>query len=266
VSRPFDGILFDLDGVLVTGGSPLPGAVETLQKLLAAGVPFLILSNMTLWSRRMMLDRFRRHGLDLAIDRMLTPPAAATRWLERQGNPPVVAFVAEPTRIELAGLQLLPQESERGAAFVLVGDLGDGWTPQIMNRALRLLLNGARFIALGMGRYWMAPDGVRLDVGAFATALAYASGQTPIVIGKPSAEYFQMALDALGVPADRVVMVGDDILNDIEAAQQVGLKGVLVQTGKFRPDDLQRGVTPEWTVPDVTHVLSLPGLAPTQAI
>jgi phospholysine phosphohistidine inorganic pyrophosphate phosphatase len=266
VSRQFDGILFDLDGVLVTGGSPLPGAVETLQTLLAAGVPFLILSNMTLWSRRMMLDRFRRYGLDLAIDRMLTPPAAATRWLERQGNPPVVAFVAEPTRIELTGLQLLPEGSEGGAAFVLVGDLGDGWTPQILNRALRLLLNGARFIALGMGRYWMAPDGVRLDVGAFATALAYASGQTPIVIGKPSADYFQMALDALGVPADRVVMVGDDILNDIEAAQQVGLKGVLVQTGKFRPDDLRRGVTPEWTVPDVTHVLSLLGLAPTQAI
>lgn len=266
MSRPFDGILFDLDGVLVTGGSPLPGAVETLQTLLAAGVPFLILSNMTLWSRGMMLDRFRRYGLDLAIDRMLTPPSAAARWLERQGNPPVIAFVAEPTRIELSGLRLLPDESERGAAFILVGDLGDRWTPQILNRAFRLLLNGARLIALGMGRYWMAPDGVRLDVGAFASALAYASGQTPIVIGKPSADYFHMALEALGMPADRVVMVGDDILNDIEAAQRIGLKGALVQTGKFRPEDLQRGVTPEWTIPNVTHLLSLLGLAGSTSI
>jgi phospholysine phosphohistidine inorganic pyrophosphate phosphatase len=261
MGRQFEGVLFDLDGVLVTGGSPLPGALETLQTILAARVPFMILSNMTLWPRKMMLDRFRRHGVDLALDRMLTPPAAAARWLTRQGNPPVAAFVAQPTRVELEGLQLLPEEAEREAEFVLVGDLGDAWTPQVMNRALRLLMNGPQLIGLGMGRYWMAPDGVRLDVGAFVTALAYASGQTPIVIGKPSADFFKMALDALGAPADRVAMVGDDILNDIDAAHRVGLKGVLVRTGKFRPADLNRGVTPDWTVPSVSHVLSLLDLA-----
>jgi phospholysine phosphohistidine inorganic pyrophosphate phosphatase len=261
MTRPFDGVLFDLDGVLVTGGSPLPGAVETLQALLAAEVPFLILSNMTLLPRRMMLDRFRRYGLDLGLDRMLTPPAAAARWLRQQGNPPVAAFVAEPTRIELEGLQLLPDGAESGAEFVVVGDLGDGWTHQVLNRALRLLLNGPRLIALGMGRYWMAPDGIRLDVGAFVTALSYASGQTPIVIGKPSADFFNMALDSLGLSVGRVAMVGDDILNDVDAAQHVGLKGVLVQTGKFRPADLSRGVTPEWVIPNVGHVLPLLDLA-----
>jgi phospholysine phosphohistidine inorganic pyrophosphate phosphatase len=257
MGRQFDGVLFDLDGVLVTGGTPLPGALETLQALLAARFPFMILSNMTLWPRVMMLERFRRHGIDLALDRMLTPPAAAARWLARQGNPPVAAFVAQPTRVELEGLQVLTDEAEREAEFVLVGDLGDGWTPQVMNRALRLLMKGPRLTALGMGRYWMAPDGIRLDVGAFVTALAYASGQTPIVIGKPSPDFFSMALDVLGVPANRVAMVGDDILNDIDASHRVGLKGILVQTGKFRPEDLDRGVTPDWTVPNVGHVLPL---------
>jgi phospholysine phosphohistidine inorganic pyrophosphate phosphatase len=66
-----------------------------------------------------------------------------------------------------------------------------------------------------------------------------------------------MALDVLGVPANRVAMVGDDILNDIDASHRVGLKGILVQTGKFRPEDLDRGVTPDWTVPNVGHVLPL---------
>jgi ribonucleotide monophosphatase NagD (HAD superfamily) len=126
MTKQFDGVLFDLDGVLVTGGSPLPGAVETLQALLAAQFPFLILSNMTLWPRQMMLDRFRRYGLDLSLDKMLTPPAAAARWLKRQGNPPVAAFVAELTRVELEGLRLLPPEAESGAEFVVVGDFGDG--------------------------------------------------------------------------------------------------------------------------------------------
>lgn len=257
MSRQFDAVLFDLDGVLVTGGKPLPGAIETLKSLTAAGIPFLILSNMTLWPRKLMLDRFRRYGLDLALERMLTPPAAAARWLVQQGNPPVAAFVAEPTKIELVGLNLLPDAAENGASYVVIGDLGDGWNHEVMNRALRLLLNGPKLIALGMGRYWMAPDGVRLDVGAFVSAFAYASGQTPIVIGKPSADFFKMALDVLAVPIDRVAMVGDDILNDVDAGQRVGLKGVLVETGKFRPSDLERGVTPDWTVPNVSHVLPL---------
>jgi HAD superfamily hydrolase (TIGR01458 family) len=257
MTKPFDGILFDLDGVLVSGGKPLPGAVETLQALLAAQFPFLILSNMTLWPRKMMLDRFRRHGLDLPLDRMLTPPAAAARWLIRQGNPPVAAFVAVPTRVELEGLHLLPDDAESGADYAVVGDLGDGWTHQALNRALRLLLNGSKLMALGMGRYWKAPDGIHMDVGAFATGLSYASGQTPIVIGKPSADFFNMALDSLGLSVHRVAMVGDDILNDVDAAQRVGLKGVLVQTGKFRPADLDRGVTPEWVLPNVGQVLPL---------
>jgi ribonucleotide monophosphatase NagD (HAD superfamily) len=95
----------------------------------------------------------------------------------------------------------------------------------------------------------MAPDGIRLDNGAYASALAYASGQEPMVIGKPSPDYFRMALEMLGLPPERVAMVGDDILNDVDAAQKLGLKGILVQTGKFRLGDLQRGVTPDAVLP-----------------
>lgn len=258
--REFDAVLFDLDGVLVTAGVPLPGALETLQALLSTNIPFLVLSNMTLMPRKFMLDRFRRYGVDLPLDRMLTPPAAAARWILKQGNPPVAAFVAEPTRVEFEGLRLLPEDAESGAAFVVVGDLGEGWTHPTMNRAMRLLLQGARLIALGMGRYWKAPDGLRVDVGAYVTALAYATGQMPIVIGKPAPDFFKMALDALGVPVERVAMIGDDILNDVEAGQRVGLKGILVQTGKFRPEDLSRDVTPEWTLPGVGDILPLLGL------
>jgi HAD superfamily hydrolase (TIGR01458 family) len=257
MSHLFLGILFDLDGVLVTGGNPLPGAMETLQALREAGVPFLILSNMTLAPRTAILERFRRAGLDLPLDAMLTPPAAAARWLRAQGDRPAALFVAPPTRVEFAGLNLLPDDAERGAAFVVIGDMGDEWNARQLNRALRLLLDGARLITLGMGRYWMAPDGIRLDNGAYASALAYASGQEPMVIGKPSPDYFRMALEMLGLPPEQVAMVGDDILNDVDAAQKLGLKGILVQTGKFRPGDLQRGVTPDAVLPGVAHLLSL---------
>jgi HAD superfamily hydrolase (TIGR01458 family) len=257
MSTSIAGLLLDADGVLVTGGVPLPGAIETLRALREAVFPFLIVSNMTLNPRAALLDRLRAFGLDLPLDCVLTPPAAAARWLLQQPNAAVAAFVTPATRAEFAGLNLLTEDAERGADFVVVGDMGDEWSAAALNRALRLLLSGARLLALGMGRYWKAPDGLRLDCGAFASALAYATGQTPQVFGKPAAEYFQLALDALGLPPSQVAMVGDDVLNDVGAAQQLGLAGILVQTGKYQPADLQKGVTPDHVLPTVAEVRAL---------
>lgn len=258
-SQQLEGILFDLDGVLMIGGQPVPGALETLRTLSDAGVPFRILSNITMSPRQAVLERFRQFGINLPPDLLLTPSAAAVRWLRQQGDPSVAVFVTPESRVEFAQLRLVPDDAESGADFVVIGDLLEEWTYHTLNRALRLLFNGARLVALGMGRYWRALDGLRLDTGAFATAIAYASGQEPIVIGKPSPDFFQIALDTLGVPPECVAMVGDDIENDVAAAQQVGLKGILVQTGKFHPDDLQRGITPDWVLPSVEHILPLLG-------
>ncbi|MDQ7030498.1 MAG: HAD-IIA family hydrolase [Ardenticatenia bacterium] len=257
-----DGLLLDLDGVLVTGGHPLPGVIDVLVTLLSSGVPFRILSNTTLVPRRLIVERFRALGVSLSTDMVLTPPAAAARWLRAQGAQAVALFVAPPTREEFTGLPLVDEGVESGADFVVVGDMGDGWTASALNRALRLLVGGARLVALGMGRYWKAPDGLRLDTGAYVSALSFATGQDPVIIGKPAPAFFRLALESLGVPSTRVAMVGDDVISDVGAAQQVGLKGILVQTGKFRPEDLEREVTPDWVLPDVTHVLPLVGVKP----
>lgn len=257
ISSPFSSVLLDLDGVLMTGGQLLPGALETLQALRKADFPFLILTNTTLFSRELILERFRQAGLDLSVDTILTPPAAAARWLRSQGDCSVALFVSPATRADFRGLNILPDDVEHGASFVVLGDLGDDWSASVLNRALRLLLSGAQLIALGMGRYWKAADGLRLDTGAYATALAYAVGQEPIVIGKPSPDYFRMALEIVGQPAEQTAMIGDDIVSDVQAAQKLGMKGILVQTGKFRPEDLQRGITPDYILPHVGHLMSL---------
>lgn len=250
-------MLLDLDGVLVTGGEPLPGALETLHTLLENGIPFRILSNMTLAPRRVVIERFREAGLALSVDQMLTPPAAAARYLQRQGDPTVALFVADATCEEFDGLDLLPADANAGADYVVVGDMGDEWDAHVLNRALRLLLDGADLIALGMGQYWQASEGMRLDTGAYVQALSYATGKDPIVTGKPDATYFQIALDWLGLPAEQVAMVGDDVRSDVGAAQEFGMTGVLVQTGKFREEDLERGVVPDHVVDSISSLLSL---------
>ena len=128
----------------------------------------------------------------------------------------------------------------------LLGDLGEGWDFPTLNRAFRLLMQSPppALIALGMTRYWRAPDGLRLDVGAFVSALEFASGVTPVVLGKPAAAFYETALGLLGCRAGEAVMIGDDIRGDIGGALAAGLDAVLVRTGKFRPADLEGGIHP----------------------
>jgi ribonucleotide monophosphatase NagD (HAD superfamily) len=88
--------------------------------------------------------------------------------------------------------------------------------------------------------YWRTSDGFNLDTGAYLTALEQASGVRATVVGKPSADFFRTALGTLSAEADRVAMVGDDIENDVLAAQVLGLTGILVRTGKYRPETVER--------------------------
>lgn len=95
---------------------------------------------------------------------------------------------------------------------------------------------------MSLCRYYKGPDGYNLDVGPITTALEFATGVTSIVLGKPAAITFQAAAAALGLPPDDVIMVGDDVISDVQGAKQAGLTGVLVRTGKYRPSDEEAGV------------------------
>ncbi len=258
------GLLLDLDGVLYVGEAAIPGAADAVSWLQAQGVPHLFLTNTTSRPRPALVGKLARMGIRIREDQILTPPVAAVQWLRHQVQGPVALFVPEATRAEFSALDLLPEDAEGGAAAVVIGDLGPGWDFWTLNRAFRLLMAEPRppLVALGMTRYWRAPDGLRLDVGAFVQALAYAAGVDPIVLGKPAEPFFRTAVERLGVPAGRVWMIGDDIRGDVEAAQRAGLHGVLVRTGKFRPADLASGVRPDAVLESIA---ALPGWWPEAA-
>ena len=99
-------------------------------------------------------------------------------------------------------------------------------------------------VTLGRTRYWRAEDGLRLDVAPFVTALEYAVGTEAKVVGKPAMIFFRAALEAIGVAEQETIMVGDDIRGDIGGAQDAGIAGLLMKTGKFRPADLEEGIRP----------------------
>ncbi|WP_245832040.1 HAD-IA family hydrolase [Solemya velesiana gill symbiont] len=96
-----------------------------------------------------------------------------------------------------------------------------------------------------MARYWRAPDGLRLDTAPFVMTLSHATGAEPLVLGKPSCDFFLAALEMLEVGAEEAVMIGDDIVGDVDGAQKAGLQGILVRTGKFQPNDLNGEIEPD---------------------
>jgi len=248
-------ILFDLDGVLYQGEQLLPGAVDVLAWVRAQGIPHLFLTNTSSRPRSAIVAKLAAMGITITADEVLTPAAAAAAWAARAGVEPLALFVAAATREEFTGLARLADDAETGAAAVVVGDLGAGWDFATLNRAFRLLMDGEpQLVALGMTRYWRAEDGLRLDTGPMVSALSYASGREPLVLGKPAPAFFEAALAKLGVAAEQAVMIGDDIIGDVQGAQRAGLRGVLVRTGKFQPADLERGVVPDGILDSIAEL------------
>lgn len=252
------GILFDLDGVFYVGDAPVPGGAATLAWVRAQGIPHLFLTNTTSRPRSALVEKLRGCGIEAQADEILTPAVAAVRWIRNHVEGRTALFVPQATRSEFDELETAPAGGNAPAAAVIVGDLGEGWDFPTLNRAFRLLMEQPApfLVALGMTRYWRAPDGLRLDAGAYVSALAFASDLKPVVLGKPAVPFYETALSLLGCPADATIMVGDDIRGDIGGAQAVGIDGILVRTGKFRPADLRGKIRPAAVLDSVAD---LPG-------
>ncbi len=244
--KPPLGILFDLDGVIYDGETPIPGAAETISWARTEQVPFLFVTNTTSRPRQTLVDKLSAMGIPATVDDIWTPSVAANLWLREQEAEPVALFVPAATVEEFSDVATLDPDGEQGAKAVVIGDLGEAWDFATLNRAFRLLHSGPEtiLVALGMTRYWMSPSGPSLDVAPFVAALEHATSREAVVLGKPAQAFFDAAALKLGIATTDLLMIGDDIRTDIGGAQRAGLRGALVKTGKFRPSDLDGNVRP----------------------
>jgi HAD superfamily hydrolase (TIGR01458 family) len=246
-------VLLDLDGVLYVEDEAVPGAAEAVERLRAMGPALRFVTNTTTRPRAATLDRLRRLGFGVGEDELLTPVVLARELCRDRGHRRVALLVAPGTEEDFDGLE--PVEGETGADAVIVGDLSDRWSYAALNRAFRLVMDGADLIALQKNRFWRRSDGLSLDAGPFVAALEYATGAEATVVGKPAPAFFERVLEGLGTDAPDAVMVGDDVESDIGGAQAAGLRGVLVRTGKYRADVVQAsGIEPSWTVDSIADV------------
>jgi HAD superfamily hydrolase (TIGR01458 family) len=248
------GILLDVDGVLQVSGEPIPGAGDAVRRLRENGHRLRFVTNTTTRARAQLAAMLRSHGLELDEDEIQTAAGAAARELRGRR---VLALTMQALVADLVELELVGENADA----VLLG--GADETPETnlvfayMNlaRAFAELEMGASLYCLHRNRWWQTKRGPLLDAGAFVAGLEYAAQVEAVVLGKPSPKYFEAALAALDADPELTWMVGDDVEADIAGAQRMGMRTVLLRTGKFRPDEVEaRGIRPDGIVSSIAQL------------
>ncbi len=224
------GILFDLDGVLYVGSKAIEGAVATIGKIRASGILCRFVTNTSTLSLISLQQKINALGFSIPTNEIISAPQATLLYLKRQHDPVCRFLLAEDVKKDFKEFR----QSDTAADYILVGDIGNAWSYQLLNEIFNCLVNGAKLIAIHKNRFWQTEYGLQMDIGGFIEGLEYASGVKAMIIGKPSADFFQIVLDDIGLRPGEVAIIGDDIDADVGGGQQAGLKGILVKTGKYR--------------------------------
>ena len=251
------GILFDLDGVLYVGSQTIEGAVTAVEKIRASGMPCRFVTNTSTLSLASLQKKINGLGFSVAIEEIFSAPQAAVHFLQQQPNPVCRLLLAEDVKADFSAFR----QSDTAAEYIVIGDMGDAWSYAIMNEVFTCLMNGAKLMAIHKNRFWQTEQGLRMDIGGFIQGLEYASGAKAMIIGKPSADFFRMALDDMGLQPHQAAIIGDDIDADIGGGQQAGLQGILVKTGKYRQNYAEASnIKPEFLIESIADLPKLLGL------
>jgi HAD superfamily hydrolase (TIGR01458 family) len=246
-------ILLDVDGVLHISGRPIDGAARTVQRLREDGHRLRFLTNNTTQARGHLAETIRGLGVELADEELQTTPVAAARVL---ADKRVLALTMPAIRDDFVGVHLVGENAD---AVLLGGadettDTNQVFSYMNLARAFSELEAGAELYCLHKNRWWQTARGPLLDAGAFVVGLEYATGTMATVLGKPSASYFEAALEALDADPERTWMIGDDIDSDIGGAAALGMHTILVRTGKFRDDAGAWSAQPEAVLDSIADV------------
>jgi HAD superfamily hydrolase (TIGR01458 family) len=250
------GVLLDIDGTVLDRGRAIDGAAAAIGTLRQRGVPLLFATNTSRKSRADVAASLREAGVEVHDEEILSASYAAAALLRGRGVRRVHLLLTPAAARDWSDFR----ETDDAPEAVVVGDLGTSFDFQRLNVAFRCLRAGATLIATQRNRYWHAPDGPTLDAGAFVAALEYAARVDAEVVGKPAAGFFRMAAELLGVPAEQLWIVGDDVESDVAGGRAAGLTTCLVRTGKFDAARLAGASPPETPHHVVDSIADLPAL------
>jgi len=249
------GILFDLDGVLYVGSKRITGSLEAINRVRNSGKKCRFITNTSTLSRGSLQRKLEKLGFKIMLEEIISAPQAAKIYLQQFADPVCHLLLADDVKSDFNSFR----QSLNHVDFVIIGDIGNAWSYKMLNDVFNLLINGAELIAIHKNRFWQTEHGLQMDVGAFIAALEYASGKSAVLIGKPSDDFFQMALNDMALSANEVAIIGDDIDSDVGGGQNAGLTGILVKTGKYRKEYADKSeIVPDLVLDSIADLVKLP--------
>lgn len=254
-------LLIDINGVLYTGKGVVEGAVEAIGNLRNKKIAFRFISNATRKPRASVLNTLLKMGFNVSENEIFTPAIAAVEHIKKYSpNQRKIFLLAKDelasdfnkSQIEVVKMDEI---KNKDVNFVVVGDAGEEFTFNKLNTAFNLLIAGAELIALEKDRFWETENGLTIDAGFFVAGLEYVTGKKAHIVGKPNTEFFNKALQNMGANPSETAVIGDDIFSDIGGAKNAGLMSILVRTGKYRKELVERsGVKPDYVIDSIADI------------
>jgi len=253
---PRFGFLIDMDGVLYRGPELIPGAERFVRELRDRDIPFRFLTNNSQRTRRDVVARLVRMGLDVEDEHVFTSAMATARFLAQQkpgGTAYVIGEGGLLTALHQHGYAVVDHDPD----YVVVGE-GRTFNLEMVEAAVRMIFAGAKLIATNLDANCPTQNGIRPGCGAMVAMLEIATGVKAFSVGKPSPVMMRAARKELGLATDETTMIGDTMETDILGAVQLGFHSVLVLSGGTRLEDLPRyGYRPEVVVDSLGELADL---------
>ena len=260
MTNRFDGIIFDIDGTVARGKKVLPGVLDTLAELRRRGIHFAFFTNDNSSTISAWLDRLAGMGIDAAPEEMVTSAliaAEATAQLYADRKILAVGNAGLLEALKAKNLRLL-DFADAGQAEVVVMGKDDSFDQTRLKTVCQAIWNGAKFLATNYDPKVPTANGYIPGTGAMIKAVAYATGQEPLVTGKPSPWSGEMAMKILGTAPERGAVIGDQLTTDIAMGNNAGLFSILVLTGvtsREQADTAAAEMKPKLVLPDVNHLI-----------
>jgi NagD protein len=248
--RKIECWLTDMDGVLVHEGRALPGAAEVLKQWKEEGLRFLVLTNNSMYTPRDLAARLKATGLDIPSEAIWTSALATADFLHSQ-KPKGSAFVLGEAGLTTAMHEVGYIMTDVNPDYVVLGE-SRNFNFDSLTKAIRLINNGARFIATNPDATGPSAEGVLPATGSVAALITKATGREPYIVGKPNPMMFRSAMNKINAHSESTGMIGDRMDTDIVAGIEAGLHTVLVLTGiaddaeinkyPFRPNEILNSI------------------------
>ena len=245
--------LMDMDGVILRGTTLIPGAAEFVEHLREQDLPFLILTNNSLYTPRDLQVRLSYMGLHVQPEAIFTSALATAQFLHDQrpgGRAYAIGESGLTTALHDIGYVLTDQEPE----YVVLGET-TAYSFERITRAIRFVTAGARFIATNPDAMGPGEGGIVPATGSVAALISAATGVKPYFVGKPNPLMMRTALRTLNAHSENSVMIGDRLDTDIIAGTESGLRTILVLTGVTTREEVERfPYRPTWVRESIAEV------------